>query len=76
MVADVPQRKPGRWFSAVSIVAALASLAVAPVLLGPLGVLMGMVAVAKGDRIFGMVGITASAALSVTGYYLAVTLLD
>ena len=54
----------------------LASLAVAPVVLGPLGILMGMVAVAKGDRIGGMVGVTASAALSATGYYVAGALLN
>ncbi len=76
MVADVPQRMTGRWYSVVSMVMALASLAVAPVVLGPLGILMGIVAVAKGDRIGGMVGVTASAALSVTGYYVAGALLN
>ena len=55
---------------------ALASLAVAPVVFGPLGILMGIIAVAKGDRYLGMLGLTASAALSVTGYYLAGALLS
>ena len=65
----------GRWFSSFSLVMAFASLAVAPVVLGPLGILTGMIAVCKGDRIRGMVGVTASATLGVTGYYLAGALL-
>ena len=63
--------KGGRRFSIVSIVLALLSLAVAPVVFGPLGVLMGAVAVARGGRYLGMLGVTASAILGVTGYYLA-----
>ena len=70
------QKKTGRWFSSVSMAMALASLAVAPVVFGPLGILMGIIAVAKGDRYLGMLGLTASAALSVTGYYLAGALLS
>lgn len=70
------QSKTGRWFSAVSMVMALASLAVAPAVFGPLGVLMGITAVAKGERYLGMLGVTASAVLSVTGYYLAGALLN
>ena len=70
------QKKTGRWFSTVSMAMALASLAVAPVVFGPLGILMGIIAVAKGDRYLGMLGLTASAALSVTGYYLAGALLS
>ena len=50
---------------------ALASLAVAPVVLGSLGVLMGTIAVGKGDRFLRMLGVTASAVLGVSGYYLA-----
>ena len=65
----------GRRFSIISMGLALASLAVAPAVLGPLGILMGTIAVAKGDRYLGMLGLTASAALGVTGYYLAGALL-
>ncbi|MCH7736021.1 MAG: hypothetical protein IH872_01335 [Chloroflexi bacterium] len=68
--------KSGRWFAAGSMVLALASLAVAPVVFGPLGILMGMVAVAKGERWLGMLGVTASATLAVTGYYIAGALLS
>ena len=70
------QSKTGRWFSTVSMVMALVSLAVAPVVFGPLGILMGIIAVAKGDRYLGMLGLTASAVLSVTGFYLAGALLS
>ncbi len=61
----------GRRFSIISMGLALASLAVAPAVLGPLGILMGTIAVAKGDRNLGMLGLTASAALGVTTYYIA-----
>ena len=67
--------RPGRWFGGTSIALALASLAVAPAVLGSLGILMGAIAVAKGDRYLGMLGVTASASLGVAGYYLAGALL-
>ena len=63
--------KSGRWFSAVSIVLALMSLAVAPGVFGTLGILMGMAAVVKGERYLGLLGVVASAVLAFTGYYIA-----
>ena len=68
--------RSGRWFGGISIALALASLAVAPAVFGPPGILLGIIAVAKGDRYLGMLGVTASAVLGVTGYYLAGALLD
>ena len=65
------QKKSGRRFAVASLVLALVALAVAPVVFGPLGILMGMVAVSEGDRYLGMLGLTASAVLAVTGYYVA-----
>ena len=65
------QNKSGHRFGAASMVLALVALAVAPVVFGPLGILMGMVAVSKGERYLGMLGLTASAVLAVTGYYIA-----
>jgi len=67
----VGQNKSSRRFAAASMVLALVALAVAPVVFGPLGILMGMVAVSKGERYLGMLGLTASAVLAVTGYYIA-----
>ena len=64
------QNKSGRWFAALSIVLGLVAAAVAPVVFGPLGILMGMVAVYKGERYLGMLGLSASAVLAVTGYYI------
>lgn len=60
----------GRWFSAISFAMALVSLAVAPVVFGPLGILAGIAAVAKENRLGGMLGVIASVLLAVTGYYL------
>ena len=65
------QSKSGRRFAAASMVLALVALAVAPVVFGPLGILMGMVAVVKGERYLGMLGVVTSAVLAVTGYYIA-----
>ena len=63
------QNKSGRRFAAASMVLALVALAVAPAVFDPLGILM--VAVSKGARYLGMLGLTASAILAVTGYYIA-----
>ena len=65
------QNKPGRRFAAASMVLALVALVVTPAVFGPLGILMGMVVVSKGERYLGMSGLTASAILAVTGYYIA-----
>jgi len=45
--------RPGRRWTTASLVSAGMSLAVAPVLFGPLGVAAGMMAIAKGDRWLG-----------------------
>lgn len=50
------------------------SIAAMPLVLGPVGVSLGVVAVAKNDRWGGAAGVTVSAACAVTGYYLAVYL--
>ena len=68
--------RAGRWSGSISLVMALVSLAVAPAVFGPLGIVLGIIAVAKGERYLGMLGVAASAALAVTGYYLAGALLN
>ena len=60
------QNKSGRRFAATSMVLALVALAVTPAVFGPLGILLGMVVVSKGERYLGMLGLTASAILAVT----------
>lgn len=50
-------------------------MAVAPLIFGVLGIAAGMIAVAKGDRYLGMLGVISNAVLAVTGYYIAVDLL-
>jgi len=72
----VRRSESGRWFSAASLAMAFVSLAVAPGVFGPLGILMGMAAVVKGERYLGMLGVVASAVLAVTGYYTAGALVD
>ena len=67
---------PGRAFSVLSLLTGALSLLAAPVVFGPVGVALGTVAIAKGDKLGGMAGIAASAALAVTGFYLALNLLN
>ncbi len=64
-------QKPGRRFAVSSMVFAMLSLIVSPGICAVLGILLGMVASAKGDRYPGMLGVVASAGLGFTGYYIA-----
>ena len=61
----------GRRWVIGSLVCATLALAVAPVVFGTLGVIAGTVAVAKGARWRGTVGVSASAVAAVIGFYLA-----
>ena len=63
--------KPGRRFAVGSIVLAVLSMIVAPGICAMLGILLGVVAIAKGDRYLGMLGVVTSAVLGFTGYYIA-----
>ncbi len=72
----VGQNKSGFWFFAGSMIMALVSLAFAPGVFGALGIILGMIAVAKGERYLGMLGVIASAVLAFTGYYIAGALIS
>ncbi len=65
----------GRWFGFASLIMALVSAAVAPLIFGVLGILFGMAAVVKVALYLGMLGVTSSAVLAFTGYYIALGLL-
>jgi hypothetical protein len=69
-----PRPIPGRRLSVLSLAAGALSLLAAPAVFGLVGVALGTVAIAKGDKLGGMAGIGASSALAVTGYYLALNL--
>ena len=64
-------RKPGRMWARASLICAVWSLFVAPVVLGPIGVAAGCVAVAKGDKRWGAFAVSGSALAAVVGYYWA-----
>ena len=68
-------RKPGRMWARASLMCGAWSLFIAPAILGPLGVVAGMVAIAKGDKWWGGLGVSGSAVASVTGYLWASGLL-
>ncbi len=65
---------PARRFSVLSLLAGALSLLAAPAVFGLVGVALGTVAIAKGDKLGGMAGVGASSALAVTGFYLALNL--
>jgi hypothetical protein len=70
-MSAVGSNKPSRRFAIGSIILAALSLLVAPGICAVLGILLGMVAISKGDRYLGMLGVVASAVLGFTGYYIA-----
>ena len=55
----------------ISLVCTVLAVFVAPVVFGPLGVLAGFVAVWKGERWWGMLGVSGSAAAAVVGFWWA-----
>lgn len=59
-----------RWAFGSLVCAALA-LVIAPLMLGPLGVAAGTVAVWKGDLWLGAAGVSGSAIATVAGFYMA-----
>jgi len=61
-------RPPGRLWARASLICAALSLFIAPVVFGPLSVATGMVAVAKGDKLWGALGVSGSAVAAVVGY--------
>ena len=72
---NVFKNKSGRWFGVASLLIALISLAVAPLIFGVLGIAVRMIAVAKGNQYLGMLGVVSSAVLGFSGYYFAANLL-
>ncbi|MDA1129382.1 MAG: hypothetical protein O2913_11890 [Chloroflexi bacterium] len=62
---------PGRVWVRASLVCAVLSLFLAPVVFGPLGIVAGMVAIWKGDRWWGAAGASGSAVAAVVGFYWA-----
>ena len=64
-------RKPGRMWERASLICAAWSVFIAPAVFGPVGVAAGTVAVAKGDKWWGMAGVSGSAVAAVVGFYWA-----
>ena len=61
-------RKPGRMWARASLIVAVWSLFIAPAVLGPLGIAAGCVAIVKGDKWWGGLGVSGSAVVAVVGY--------
>ena len=65
---------PGRMWARASLICAVWSLFLAPLVFGLLGIAAGMVAIWKGDRWWGAAGVSGSAVAAVVGFHWAVEL--
>ena len=67
-----PGRPPGRRWSIAGIICGLVAVILLPIVLGPLGVILGMVGLVKGDRALGIVAIVVSVLGLVLGFVFSV----
>ncbi len=71
-----PGRPRGRGWSIAGIISGVLAIVVVPILLGPLGVVFGIVGLAKGDRRLGITAIIVSVLGFVIGLVVGVILLS
>lgn len=65
---EAPAKHPGRVYGTLAIVSAVISFLFFPIIFGPAGIILGVVAREKGDKTLGLVGIILSAVLMVLGF--------
>ncbi len=68
---DHPTRRPGRNLAIAGIVSGAVSFLVIPILFGPLGVLLGILGLARGERRLGTVAVVVSVLGLVVGFILS-----
>jgi hypothetical protein len=68
---DRPARGPGRNLAIAGIVSGAISFLVVPILFGPLGVLLGILGLARGERRLGTIAILVSVLGLVVGFVLS-----
>lgn len=66
-----PKIRYGRKWAIASLICALITLAVAPLIFGVVGMVAGMMAVVDGERWWGATGVTASGGALVLSFYIA-----
>jgi hypothetical protein len=71
----VPAENHGRGYTIASFVLAAVSLLIAPIIIGPIGAVLGFVGQSKGDRLGKWAGIT-SIACTVVGLALAAVVIS
>ena len=69
-VPDQPKIRHGRKWAIASLVCALLALAVAPLVFALVGIAAGTVAVADGERWWGVAGVMASVGALIVSFYL------
>lgn len=70
--APTARRRPGRVWSIVGIVFGALAFVLIPILLGPVGIVLGIVGYRKGDRSLGRVAIIVSALGLILGIVLTI----
>ena len=73
---ESPGHHPGRAWAVAGIVSGILAVAILPIILGPLGVVLGAVGYAKGSRGTGIAAIVAGVLGLVLGLLLAAFLLS
>ena len=68
---DRPARRRGRNLAITGIVSGAVSFLVVPILFGPLGVLLGILGLARGERRLGTIAIVVSVLGLVVGFILS-----
>jgi len=74
--AEAPVKHPGKVEGIISIICALISTLFFPIILGPVGIILGVLSLKKGAKTLGLVAIIVSATCMVIGFilgFLAVT---
>jgi len=71
-----PGRPRGRGWSIAGIVSGVLAIVLVPILLGPLGVVFGLVGLVRGDRGFGLAAIIVSVLGLVIGLIVGAVLLS
>ncbi len=69
--AEPPAKHPGMVEGIISIVCAVLSLAFFPIILGPVGIILGSLSHKKGSKTLGLVAIILSAVFMVAGFIIA-----
>ena len=68
--AEMPRQKDGKMVGIFSIICAVIAIIFYPIIFGPLGIALGIMAINRGRRTLGIVGVILSSVFMVIGFIL------